>query len=86
MTAPRYEFVGCCVSLPAAPVAAMVDGAREIRRRAFVRWAGLEAAAPPRDWHVRYYRSAFKGRPCVFMDHSAIEHVYAAPEGERRGA
>lgn len=84
MTAPCYEFVGLCVTLPAAPVTAMVERAREIRRRTFVRWAGLEAAAPAWDWHVRYYRSAFKGRPCVFMDHSAIEHVYAAPAAPGR--
>jgi|GEM_PF-2083100 len=28
------------------------------------------------DWAVRFYSSTFKGKPCVFIDHSAIEYVF----------
>lgn len=28
------------------------------------------------DWHVRYYRSAWKGRPCYYAVHSAIEYIW----------
>lgn len=28
------------------------------------------------DWHVRYYRSVYKGRPCYYIDHSSIEYVF----------
>lgn len=29
-----------------------------------------------RDWHVGYYRSTYQGRPCVYFDHSRIEHIF----------
>lgn len=28
------------------------------------------------DWHVRYYRSRFRRKPCYHMDWSAIDHVF----------
>lgn len=28
------------------------------------------------DWHVSYYRSEYKGRPCVYFRHSAIEYIF----------
>ena len=28
------------------------------------------------DWHVRYYQSMYKGRPCYYVDHSSIEYVF----------
>ena len=31
------------------------------------------------DFHVAYYRSKFKGRPCVFFRWSAIEYVFVEP-------
>lgn len=29
-----------------------------------------------RDWHVRYYRSSFRGQPCWHLDWSAIDHIF----------
>ena len=29
-----------------------------------------------KDWHVSYHRSTYQGKPCFFMDHSAIEYVF----------
>lgn len=29
-----------------------------------------------KDYHVAYYRSKFRGKPCYYMVHSAIEHVF----------
>jgi hypothetical protein len=29
-----------------------------------------------RDWHVAYYRSTYQGVPCVYLVHSAIEHIF----------
>jgi len=35
------------------------------------------------DWAVAFYRSTYRGRPCVFMDHSAIEYIWHdTPETE----
>ena len=29
-----------------------------------------------KDWAVRYYKSTYKGQPCVYFDHSCIEYVW----------
>lgn len=72
---------------------AMIDSAQDISLATFTRladwkpWArdqgyavgaerGLHLA---RDWHVGYRRSTWRGRPCVFAVHSAIEHIFTAP-------
>lgn len=28
------------------------------------------------DWHVSYHRSVYDGMPCVYIRHSAIEHIF----------
>jgi hypothetical protein len=28
------------------------------------------------DYHVAYFKSRFKGRPCYFMVHSGIEYIF----------
>lgn len=30
-----------------------------------------------RDWHVGYYRSVYRGKPVVYVRHSAIEYIFA---------
>jgi hypothetical protein len=35
------------------------------------------------DWHVRYYRATWEGRPCFVMVHSAIEYIFQYPEANR---
>lgn len=37
------------------------------------------------DWHVSYHRSVWKGRPCYYIRHSAIEHIFTR-KGDRREA
>jgi hypothetical protein len=32
------------------------------------------------DWHVGYYKSQFQGRPCYFIQHSHIEHIFQESE------
>lgn len=29
-----------------------------------------------RDYHVSFYRSHWRGKPCYYMEHSAIEYVF----------
>lgn len=31
------------------------------------------------DYHVTYYRSRFRNRPCVYAVHSAIEYIFSPP-------
>ncbi len=31
------------------------------------------------DWHVSYHKSRFRGEPCVYFQHSAIEYIFTAP-------
>jgi hypothetical protein len=31
------------------------------------------------DYHVRFYKSVYQGKPCYYMDHSAIEYVFMKP-------
>lgn len=30
------------------------------------------------DWHVSYYRSIYRNRPCYYIRHSAIEYIFTA--------
>lgn len=34
---------------------------------------GLTMAA---DWHVSYHKSRYRGKPCVYFVHSAIEYIF----------
>lgn len=36
------------------------------------------------DWHVSYHRSTYRGRPCVYFRHSAIEYIFV--EAGRAGS
>jgi hypothetical protein len=29
-----------------------------------------------KDWHPGYFRSVFRGVPCVYFDHSRIEYIF----------
>lgn len=77
---------------PGEDITAMVEAGREITRRTFLRWVdredltlwetalGYDRDFPmSRDWHVRYARSTYRGVPCVYFDHSRIEHVFTRP-------
>jgi hypothetical protein len=33
-----------------------------------------------RDWHVGYYKSAWKGEPCIYFKWSAIEYIFVLPK------
>ena len=84
------EFVTTCVGANGEDIQEMVDVGEEISYGEFAREVGVQniqelseslgyGAGPltlEKDYHVHYYRSTYQGRPCVFMDHSAIEHVF----------
>lgn len=82
----RFWFTTCCVQSDADTIIEMVDQSRQItigtfRRRCNTRdWEasmGYDNYLPIwRDHHVSYYRSRYKGRPCYYAVHSAIEHIF----------
>lgn len=88
MTKKSYET--CCVSANGDDIMDMVDSAREITYETFVKHVGTQEASSvlgypygrerglklKNDWHVRYHKSTYKGKPCVFAVHSAIEYVF----------
>lgn len=89
---PKKRFVTRCVESTAEDICSMVDRARKISAKTFfkrtqwkttVRELGYTtdpAKEGPRiedDYHVSFYSSRFKGKPCYFFDHSAIEYVFA---------
>jgi len=84
------EFVGTCVGLPARHLDAYNDTARDISYETFRRHVGRDVIAEisawygyrrgglllKDDWHVRYSRGKWEGRPAVCMDHSSIHHLW----------
>jgi hypothetical protein len=88
----RYVYETCCVDCDGPSIIAMLEAAREVslktfRRRCdtreweakmgYERHGGLPLS---RDWHVSYHKSVFRGRPCYYAVHSAIEYIFTAGE------
>ena len=71
-----------CVNAEADDIDSMVDEAIEITWATMNKHCDLsewEHETVPKlknDWHVRYYKSTYRGQPCYYRDHSAIEHVF----------
>lgn len=85
------QYTTCCVYSTAEAIHALKDSAREISYRTFRKhaddldqWAeSMSYALHPsqgltlkQDWHVAYYKGTYLGRPCYFLVHSAIEHIW----------
>ena len=87
----KKHYLTDCVSSDANSINAMIDNAREIAYRTFIRHVSLEhllAIFPgyylnsrqgltlKKDWYVTYHSSIYRGKPCVYLCHSAIEYVF----------
>lgn len=79
----KFTFETTCVSANGEDIIDMVDGGREITVRTFLKRTDMDpmqfGVDIRKDWHVRFYKSKYKGKPCYYMDHSCIEHVYVHP-------
>lgn len=77
----------------AEAIDAMVNGSTEVSARTFRRRCDWTQASemlgydqcPPglrldTDFAVSFHKSHFKGRPCYYIVHSAIEYVFVSPE------
>lgn len=87
-----YRYVGNCTDKSTAPhLADMMDQARPITFRTFVKAVGLESIRQifgdyqwghgkdirmKNDPYVTYFRSKFKGDPCYYVRHSGIEYIF----------
>ena len=86
------DYVGCCVQLNGRHITEMVDQSRSITSRTFRRhitkelYDQLELSLGYRkgtrlflstDYAASFSKSKYRGRPCVYVTWSAIEHVFA---------
>jgi CDP-glycerol glycerophosphotransferase (TagB/SpsB family) len=84
----KYTYLICCVDADGEKISDMVDSARQItlrtlRKRCDI--AELEKGLGynkhfklDKDYHVRYYKSTYRGEKCYFISHSCIEYVFTA--------
>lgn len=97
MTEKAYHYRTCCVNATGRDINDMVDACRDISYRTFRRhcegvdaWAvGMGYAAHPSrgltlsaDWHVSYHKSRYRGKPCYYLRHSAIEYIWVKQESQ----
>jgi len=86
-----YHYHTNCISARGNDISDMVDSSREIGYNTFIKNVDIEEikeAFPQYDWDrrgglklkddwaVRYYKGIYRGQPCVYIDHSAIEYVF----------
>lgn len=89
----RFRYAISCVDhaqSEADHITDMVDRGRKIRLATFrrrcetraweIRMHYDESLPLERDRHVQFYRSRYRGRPCYFAVHSAIEYIWT-PDG-----
>jgi hypothetical protein len=85
------EFIGTCVGLRFRDLQAYDDSEREITYRTFRKHVGADVIREinenigypgpgvltlASDYHVRYGKGKWKGKPAVCMHHSAIHHIW----------
>lgn len=94
----RTLYTRCCDGIASADqLREMYDGGREITFRTFALHTDISsmlgelgyATGRSRglrlqdDMLVRYFKSAFRGQPCYYMVHSAIDHIFLFPDQVR---
>lgn len=85
-----YRYETNCVNSDACSINDMVERARRISSRTFrselgqvlYHWLetllGYERCAVrlDRDYAVTFHRSTYRGKPCVYVEHSRIEYIF----------
>ena len=79
------KFLTDCTNSTAELIDAMIDSADEISHTEFAThvdaddWIKTNAAfciPLHEDWHVTFHKSNYNGNPCVYFQHSGIEHIF----------
>ena len=80
-----YTFKTDCTSATGADIQEMIDRSRQITWETIRKRVGPEVIrdtfgnptpALKDDWAVNFYKSTYRGTPCYFIEHSAIEYVF----------
>ena len=87
-----YQYETNCIGSTARWINDMTDQAKKVSYKTLVRRVGLAqireqwesiydfdgegGLAMKDDWHIGYYKSKYRGRPCYYIDHSSIEYIY----------
>lgn len=87
-----YAFHTSCVSSDYDSIAAMLESSEECDLSTMEENCDLDAFKTSMmydtedglklefDWHVAYATGTYKGRPCYFLTHSAIEYIWVLKE------
>lgn len=83
------QYNTCCVSANGNDINEMQYSGTEITRRTFLKRVDRDSMRDQEtmlgytrdfvmsnDWHVRYYKGTYRGKPCVYFVHSAIEYIF----------
>lgn len=84
------KYLTNCVKASADDLEIMIDEATEITYSELLEYVNQDALLEvfpfyrecqpsltlKTDWAVSYYKSTFRGDPCVFVDHSRIEYIF----------
>ncbi len=96
MRKKSFRYLTCCVNSTAKLIGTMIDAARDITLRTFLRrvpaaelrevfpgyaWGPQKGLHLKDDWHITCHKSRYGGQSCYFVIHSAIEYVFVE-EGE----
>lgn len=84
------KFVTDCTAAEGQDINDMKDIAEEITRRTFLKYVDkgdMKAISEQLgygrdfsmagDWAIAYYKSFYRGVPCIYFTWSAIEHIFA---------
>jgi len=85
-----YTYFTCCVNADGDSIQDMIDVASDIEASTFFRHVsrmdvydilgggGVYSRKFPiiKDWHVRYHKSKYQGKPCYYVVWSCIEFVF----------
>lgn len=86
----KYKYLTNCVNSKCEDITKMVDNAKNITSNTFFKHVDIKEISYffgysirskngltiKNDWHIRYFKSKFKGNPCYFLTHSCIEYIY----------
>lgn len=90
MAQRKFHYETNCVDSNGPDIQAMIDASRDITYATFIKhcvwrtWAEAQGYETgylgglklKDDWHVRYAKSVFQGRPCYYIIWSGIENVF----------
>jgi hypothetical protein len=85
----EYRFVTNCIGSDSESIRDLVDSEKDITLRTFRQHIGLDQWKEllenfgydrhlpiSKDWHVGFYKGVYRGKPAVFLRHSAIEWIF----------